>query len=53
MEHQSTQKVGRLLPGDQVVTWEEVEELGLEEAPASIGLSVEEAEDIAARRAGQ
>ena len=32
-----------LLPGDQVMTWEEVRELGLEEAPADIGPSVEEA----------
>jgi hypothetical protein len=46
-------KPGRLLPGDQVVTWQEIEELGLEEAPADIGLSTEEAEDILARRAAQ
>lgn len=32
-----------LLPGDQVLTWQEVRELGLDEAPADIGPSVEEA----------
>ena len=34
-----------LLPGDQVMSWEEVREMGLEEAPSDIGLSVEEAEE--------
>ena len=32
-----------LLPGDEAMTWEDVRELGLEEAPADIGPSVEEA----------
>ena len=31
-----------LLPGDQVMTWDEGRELGLDEAPADIGTSIEE-----------
>jgi hypothetical protein len=41
---------GRLLPGDQVITEQDIQELGLEEAPADIGLSVEEVEDLERRR---
>jgi hypothetical protein len=44
-------KPGRLLPGEKPILWAEVEELGLEEAPEDIGLSVEELEDIERRRA--
>jgi len=32
-----------LLPGDQVMTWDEVNEMGIEEAPADFGPSIEEA----------
>ena len=35
-----------LLPSDQVMTWEEVRELGLDEAPADIGPCVEEGPEL-------
>ena len=34
-----------LLLEDQVMTWDEVNEMGIEEAPADIGPSIEEAEE--------